>query len=50
MKKVIQSPFLTIALVIVLACVFISISKADDIPSPHEGAGCKDNTRINCGD
>ena len=48
--KVICSPVLTMILFIVIAALWTGILKADELPTPQEGAGCRVEGRINCGD
>jgi len=48
--KVICSPIVTMILFIVIAALWTDILNAEEIPSPQEGAGCKYERRINCGE
>jgi uncharacterized membrane protein len=48
--KVICSPVLTMILFIVIAALWTDILKADELPTPQEGAGCQYEGRINCGE
>ena len=48
--KVICSPVLTMILFIVIAALWTGVLKADELPTPKEGAGCQYEGRINCGE
>jgi len=48
--KVICSPIVTMILFIVIAALWTDILNAEELPTPKEGAECKYERRINCGD
>ena len=48
--KVICSPVITMILFIAIAALWTGILKADELPTPQEGAGCQYEGRINCGE
>lgn len=48
--KVVCSPVITMILFIVIAALWTDILNAEELPTPQEGAGCKVEGRINCGD
>lgn len=53
MKTIINficSPALTALLLVLIFGMWVQISNAEEIKAPLEGAGCKDNTKINCGE